>query len=206
MGAHDSYCTYKESDREKVKKAFLSAQDDARIEDGDGGYTGTIATMRGGIGQWYDKKFPTQQEAVAFMLDHHDKWEPATAVSYLLPKAPTETQKKRIEEARARIKDAEDHANELNKKLRETFKARTSKFLGCASCGSKLNHEKLVILTQHTRILCPLCQTSLLSETDLSRIAAAKTKVEERQKVLAELQKPDTGTEYGWVVGGWAAS
>lgn len=205
MGAHDSYITYKDSDREKVKQAFLADQKDAIHEDGAGPYSGTIATMRGGIGQWYDKKFPTQQEAVDFMLEQHQKWEPAVAVSYLLPKAPTDAQKKRIEEAQARIKDAETHSSELNKKLRETFKARTSKFLGCATCGSKLNHEKLVALTQHTRIICPLCQTSLLSETDQSRLAAAKLKVEERQKALAELQKPTTGTEYGWVVGGWAA-
>jgi hypothetical protein len=206
MGAHSSYLTYKDSDREKVKKAFLADQQEAVYEDGAGPYSGTIATMRGGIGQWYDKKFPAEDAAVDFMLEMHQKWDPAVAVSYLLPKAPTETQKKRIEEARTRIKDAQDHANELHKKLRETFKARTSKFLGCATCGSKLNHEKIVALTQYSRIACPLCQTSLLSETDQNRIAAAKTKVEERQKALAELQKPDTGTEYGWVVGGWAAS
>jgi len=205
VGAHSSYVTYKDSDREKVKKSFLADQKEAVYEDGAGPYSGTIATMRGGISQWYDKKFATEQEAVDFMLDQHEKWGPAVAVSYLLPQAPGDAQKKRIEEARTRIKDAEDHSSELNKKLRETFKARTSKFLGCASCGSKLNHEKLVALTQYTRIICPLCQTSLLSETDQNRLAAAKLKVEERQKALAELQKPDTGTECGWVVGGWAA-
>jgi hypothetical protein len=205
MGAHSSYLTYKDSDRAKVEKRFVADQKDAVHEDGAGPYSGTIATMRGGIGQWYDKKFPTEDAAVEFLLENHQKWEPAVAVSFLLPKAPTETQKKRIEEAQTRIKDAETHSNDLNKKIREAFKARTSKFLGCSSCGSKLNHEKIVALTQYSRIACPLCQTSLLSETDQSRIAAAKAKVEDRQKALAELQKPDTGTEYGWVVGGWAA-
>lgn len=88
MGAALDYRTYKTDDRKAIKRKFSEACDDARHESGHGGYTGTIAEMNG-VGKWRDREFATVNEAADFLDEHHEKWEPAMAVSFKLSDGTT---------------------------------------------------------------------------------------------------------------------
>ena len=83
MGATTDFRVYKTDSRKKVKSAFRDACEDARYEYGHGGYTGTIAEMSG-VGKWKDLKLASVIEAEDYIEEHHEKWEPAMAVSFKL--------------------------------------------------------------------------------------------------------------------------
>lgn len=105
--------------------------------------------------------------------------------------------------------------------------AATATQVKAAACGSKLSREHLVKKlgrgSAHTypsrpgerakktfnfpaMPVCPLCQASLLSETDQKRLAAHKAKVGEARKAYEEARRPPASDKLGWAIGGWAAS
>lgn len=83
MGATTDFRTYKTDDTAVVKKKFASACEDARYEDGHGGYTGTIAEMSG-VKTWKDLRLDSRDEAEDYIDENHDKWDDAMAVSYVV--------------------------------------------------------------------------------------------------------------------------
>ena len=83
MGATTDFRVYKIADIVGVKAKFREACEEARYQYGHGGYTGTIAEMSG-VGKVKDLLLPTAQEAEDYVVDNHDKWEPAMAVSFKL--------------------------------------------------------------------------------------------------------------------------
>lgn len=98
-------------------------------------------------------------------------------------------------------------ADEIQKKIDETrrklmeyvrqhsVKKQKAAYIGCSSCGSKLNREKL-----HGDY-CPLCNTDLRSETTLNRIAAYKKRIKEYEKALVkEKIKSKEKAQIMWLV------
>lgn len=83
MGATTDFMVYKIPDRKKVKAKFSDDCDEARYEHGHGGYTGTIAEF-GGIGKWKDLDLPSIRAAEDYIVENHQKWDPAMAVSFRL--------------------------------------------------------------------------------------------------------------------------
>ena len=74
---------------------------------------------------------------------------------------------------------------------------RKAKYVSCPQCGSKLSTEHL----GSRQTACPLCLTSLLSETDLKRIASLKERIRrtrEKEK-LAALKRKNKG-KVKWLV------
>lgn len=74
---------------------------------------------------------------------------------------------------------------------------RKAKYVSCPQCGSKLSTEHL----GSRQTACPLCLTSLLSETDLKRIASLKERIRrtrEKEK-LAALKRKSKG-KVKWLV------
>lgn len=69
--------------------------------------------------------------------------------------------------------------------------------MSCPQCGSKLSTEHL----GSRQTACPLCLTSLLSKTDLKRIAALKERIRRamEKKRLAALKRKNKG-KVKWLV------
>lgn len=94
--------------------------------------------------------------------------------------APT----KRTRDAEARVERLRAEYEAL---LRSTLPAhRKSALIGCAACGSKLSREHL-----GERDRCPVCHASLLSKSDLDRIAAKSGAVRRAVRALRESRVKD---------------
>lgn len=205
MGGATDFRVYKFSDRKKVEREFKEACEEARYEHGHGGYTGTIAEVHG-IGRWVDRRFGSDGEAMDYASEHHNKWDPAMAVSFCLPVEKGEREKNREKKAREKVKAAEKKLTDACNKARKAFAEAKSKTVGCKGCGSKMSREHLARFLMHRVVRCPLCDHDLLPATFRERQAKLKAAVEEARKAAEEEAKPKTNGKIGWVVGGWFSS
>jgi len=204
VGATTDFRTYKYNDRKKIERAFSKACEDARHENGHGGYTGTIAEFHG-IGKWLDREVGSEAEAEGYIIEHHQKWDAAMAVSFRLPVEKGEREKAREKKACEKAQAAQEKLNEANRKVREEFASAKSKTVGCKGCGSKMSREHLVKFLHGKALRCPLCNGDLLSQTFRERQAKLMAAVEEARKAAQEEAKPKTNGKIGWVVGGWVS-
>jgi hypothetical protein len=78
MGAEFNCRRFDDADKAKVRSQWEAAVDSDRRENGYS-YTGTIGMLAGPI-HWRKERFATRDEAEAFLIDAHEKWEPAMAV------------------------------------------------------------------------------------------------------------------------------
>ena len=205
MGGCTDFRIYKYDDRKKVERAFKDDCEDARYEHGNGGYTGTIAEVHG-IGRWVDRRFGSEGEAMDYAVEHHNKWDPAMAVSFCLPVEKGKREKAREAKAWAKVEAAQKKLNDANVKARKDFAGAKSKTVGCKGCGSKMSREHLVRFLSHRPIRCPLCNGDLLSQTFRDRQAKLEAAVKAAKAAHAEESKPKTNGKIGWVVGGWFSS
>lgn len=83
MGATTDFCVFKIADKKTVKAKFNDACEDARYERGSGGYTGCIAEF-GSIESWKELLLPSARAAEDYIVEHHEKWDGAMAVSFKL--------------------------------------------------------------------------------------------------------------------------
>lgn len=202
MGATDDYRVYEHNDRAKIEKEFRAACEDARYEDGNS-YPGTIACFHS-IRGWHDRRFATRNEAEEFLLNQHSKWEPAEAVSFLLPAKENKTEKTRRERASVSYKSWEKREQDARTKVIETFANRKGRTVACSGCGSRLSRTHLASkLNRWTLPSCPVCGESLLSKTDHERLDNIKQRVAKAKREVNEANKPTPSTKVGWIVGGW---
>jgi ABC-type Fe3+-citrate transport system substrate-binding protein len=82
MGANVDTVIIADVPRKKIKKLFENAAEEARYENGHGGYTGTIAEIST-IGKFVDQELSGVLLAEEYITENHDKWSQAMAVSYL---------------------------------------------------------------------------------------------------------------------------
>jgi ribosomal protein S27E len=204
MGGAFDYRIYEQDDRQKIRNHFESACDSARIEDGCS-YPGTIAAMSG-IASWHDKAFATQQEAEEWLSNNHNKWDDAKAVSYMLPVAPTDRDRKRVEKASIKVTAACAKRDALITQARDGFRNGKSKLVGCKGCDSRMNREKLVASHSYRALQCPLCGYDLVSPTLRERINKAQAKLDLASQARNEASKPRASKKKGWIVGGWCSS
>lgn len=138
-----------------------------------------------------DKVFDTSDEAEAYIekVDRHDY--DGIAVKYLDFTGVEDSPK--IKELRAKI--AETVQKQKDYIEAHSVKKQKAAFIGCPSCGSKLNKEKL----RGER--CPLCNTDLRAASTLERIASFHTKVEEYdKKITQERLKQKKKAKTMWLV------
>lgn len=222
MGAHDYIRVFKTESREEVKKKWQATVDDDRHESGGGAYAGNATTMHGTI-TFKDLKLKGESEAREHILDKHEKWTGPLAVSFLLPAAPGERDKARAAKALAAYEKVAQKRLDVAQAIQAAFVSRKAKLVTCDGCTSKLSREHLVKKLAKGRVYsyqtdgpkqydmpgvpaCPVCNTSLLSETDRARLDAHATKHKEATKERDEASKPTPSDKIGWAVGGWAAS
>lgn len=195
MGATTDYYTFSTNDKAKIKKDFGRACEQARYEDGNE-YPGSIACFHS-IRDWRDMQFSSEREAIEYLCEHHEKWEPAMAVSFHLPAKPTKTEEQRRERTRDSLRSWQERLAKARRKIIETFQKRTSGTVGCSGCGSRLNRAHL------KRPECPLCGETMISKTNRERIAKIEARIQKAKAAHAEAMKPRTNGKIGWVVGGW---
>lgn len=223
MGAHDYTVTYSFYEKDKVKSAWARLCEEDAYDSGSGAYAGNATTMGGAI-QFYDKAFDSEAEAYRWVMDNHRKWGSPYACSFYLPKETSVAKQKRIDKAKAKLREEEKKKVEFVNAEIDAFTQRSSQLVGCSCCGSKLNRKLLnnarfmsrgsqsvystgSHYTSYGRLpKCPLCAESLLSKTVNSKLERLDKRIERAKALLEEAQKPSPSKEIGWVVGGWAAS
>lgn len=203
MGAELSSRVFEDQPRKQLQKLFAQECEEARFESGHGGYTGTIAEMNG-IAKFVDRGFASEEEAEEYLADRHNKWDDAMAVSFFLPAEPTKRDEKAKAQAKLKAQKALRALQELQRKLRDAFKARKSAFVGCSQCKSRLatSHIKADFVDPS----CPVCHASLYSKTDQARLEKAKAKASEAEKALREAHNARPSKKKAWLVGGWCSS
>lgn len=107
MGSNLDTRTYKDMSRDDLSHKFAADCEEARYMSGHGGYSGTIAEMNG-IARYVDQAFEQgkhtvtvdyddetgkdivetrdmsgREAAYEYMVEHHQKWEDAMAVSFM---------------------------------------------------------------------------------------------------------------------------
>lgn len=123
-------------------------------------------------------------------ISEHDKgWYDQLAVRYY---KPIPFKSKKLDELDAKVKEAFTVFNERNNA--NYIKTRTSEFIGCGNCKSRLASKYL------QGNFCPICRADLRPDTTLKSIAAAKNKWENAQKTRQEYINKHSQKEIHWLV------
>lgn len=141
----------------------------ARYENGNGGYSGSFAEMGDGIDFHDTVMFETQNKAEEYISDKHSKWDGPIAVRFKSGKE-TESSKKRqqaMQTKRVELSKSADNILQIGFAKLKTCKAPN---LSCKECKSKMNKK---FIHNHQ---CPLCGKSLLSNTIMTRYNKAQDK------------------------------
>ena len=129
-------------------------------------------------------------EAAKKWIESHDKgWYDQLAVKYY---SPVHEKSKKLDELDQKIKEAYDVYNKRNSAI--YVKTRTSEFIGCSRCKSRLASQYL------QGNFCPICRADLRPDTTLKSIAAAKIKWENAQKTKKDYVDKHSKKEIRWLV------
>ncbi len=140
--------------------------------------------------RWCREAICENEEAARKWIEGHDNgWYDQLAVRYYKP-IPNKT--KKLEELDQKVKDAYSVYNERNNA--SYVKTRTSDFIGCSNCKSRMNAKYLL------RNFCPICGEDLRTETILKSIAAAKSKWEAAKKTREDYINKHSNKEIRWLV------
>lgn len=145
----------------------------------------------GGEGvRWCRETICADRDEAEKWISSHDKgWYDQLAVRYYHA-IPTKT--KKLEELDQKIQEAYKVYNEKDRAV--YVKTRTSEFIGCGNCKSRLASKLL------NGNFCPVCRADLRPETTLKSIAAAKNKWETAQKTRKEYINTHSKKEICWLV------
>jgi len=204
-GGNDAGRTYMEYDRDKVQRMWDDDVAQSQHESGTS-YSGEIGMLTGPI-QWNDKKLGTAREAWDFIMETHYKGDPPIAVSF---ETETEVPRERQDAWRKKHQDAEDaHRRKAKEIVTKAITGGKSTLLpACKGCGSKLSREHIARGVASSwggeGAACPLCRSSLLSDSVRKRLDSLKSKHEGRKG--RETPRGKKTGKYGWAIGGIASS
>ena len=156
------------------KRAVQAHMDEIVIhEDWQEGASGTPTDIR-----WLDRTFETLEDAENF-IEEEDKriWYNCMAVKY--KSIPEEAvRKSKPTKKEADLTSAINAQSENIKKIiaQASIQNRTSEYIGCEECGSKL--KRVLLRSEY----CPLCRADLRSKTNIERINNAQKKLDELKK------------------------
>lgn len=225
MGANLDYRIYGGSLSTKDIADRWSVDVEQSLMENGNSYSGSIGMLGHRIASWHDLSFKTEAEAIDWLSDNQDKWDPAIAVSFLkIKRNPVSEQKYKdaLNKEQDKLKlSAEKHFNLLLSSRDHLLKG-TKKFCICSKCHSRLNISFLranipdtTILCQpyyrkdsYPGVVCPLCKTGLYTKKQYERIdkdyeRLAKDVVAVKNFTVED--RNDTYEKY-WIVGGWCSS
>ncbi len=213
MGATTDYRLFDYNDKSKIKSEWDAAVDQSKNEDGCS-YSGQIG-MLGSIGSWEDKKFSTKEQAVDWLLDNHEKWNNAMAVSFLLEAKKDKKVQRKLDSLQEKAVKVNEKSKEYIERSQKNFFDSSLKFATCKGCESKLRRELLHKQTNHwgrSKTDCLLCGESLFSNTVNAKIKDYALKSQELYKEIEGLEKglylesDAVNADVGWAIGGWCSS
>lgn len=141
--------------------------------------------------RWNDVVCKSYDDAIKWIESHDKGWYDCLAVKY---EEPIKSLTKSAKEAELEQKELEarklygDRSNALYPRT------RTSEFIGCSKCGSRLANKYL------NSNFCPVCRADLRPETTLNSIRAAKDKWERAKNALKDYQMNHGRKEVRWLV------
>lgn len=134
---------------------------------------------------WVDRTFPNRDAAEQYIEEQDRRtWYNCMAVKYETVKRDAlraSKPSKKETELTEQIKATMDSLNKIEKQA--SIQNRTSEYIGCEKCGSKL--KRTLLKTEY----CPLCRNDLRSKTNLDRMANARKKIDELRNRREELEK-----------------
>lgn len=68
--------------QDEIKRRWADAVGESLYQDGHS-YSGEIGMLGSSLPVWEDKQLPSKEEAKEWLVENHEKWEPAIAVSYI---------------------------------------------------------------------------------------------------------------------------
>ena len=173
---------------ENVNKASVQKELDhlAAMEDWQEGCSGLGSPIR-----WIDVTLADYDHALQYIEDHDNGWYDQLAVKY--KDYPRST---KMSKAMADLRTRFDAAVASKNKIAQdgSIKNRTSEYIGCPKCGSKLKASYL------RGESCPLCRADLRSPTTLDRLNKAQQRMEELQRKMEEQHKKETKPVVRWLV------
>ena len=188
MGASSDYRVFNHNDKSKIKSDWDASVDQSRNEDGCS-YSGQIG-MLGSIGSWEDKKFATKEQATDWLLDNHEKWDNAMAVSFLLEAKKDKKIQRKLDGLQEKVGKVNEKSIEYKERIQKNFFDSSLKFATCKGCESRLRRELLHKQTNHwgrSKTDCLLCGESLFSNTVNYRIKHYDLKSQELYKEILTL-------------------
>jgi hypothetical protein len=180
------------------KKQVQSGWDEyVRHEDWGEGASGLPNSIR-----WLDRTFDSYEAARSFIEKQDERiWYNCMAVKYKDVKHDalrSSKPSKKETELIAAIKAQRENLDKITRNA--SVQNRTSEYIGCEKCGSKL--KRTLLRSQ----FCPLCGNDLRSKTNLDRIANAGARLDEliKKRDLEEEKRLDglkkTSSEIRWLV------
>lgn len=174
MGHAINYAVY---ERNVSRKAVLAEiQEEVMHEDWQEGGWYPDSQLK-----WHeDHVFETREDAERFLERYEGEYDDHAV---LFRNTDRITLKKSAEETKL-----EERLNRLKAELSAieggaAISNRKSAFIGCPSCGSKL--ERVGLYRKFGNV-CPICSTDLRSKTDRNRVAAKKKGIREIEKRLEQ--------------------
>ena len=139
--------------------------------------------------RWNDHVCDNYEQAQKWIEQHDKGWYDCLAVRFY---SPVVTKSEKIIELDRKIREAYDAYRKKDQEL--YIKKRTSEFIGCKKCGSRMNSQYL------SRNYCPVCGGDLRSDTILKSIASAKNKWENAKKNREDYVNKHSKKEIRWLV------
>lgn len=207
MGANFDYRIYPydtQEEKERAKKCWNSDVEDSQYEDGNS-YSGGIGML--GRGFSIQEDLAKESEAIEFLEDNHRKWDGAMAVTFSKVVKVNKSFESKKQKALQKIDKMNNEYAGLITSLHKAFSNRKSNKVGCKKCTSSFP-TKYAKQNSHD-INCPICGSSLLSDTDNKRIERANAKIKLAHKELNNLKpndKKSNATKKYIVIGGWCSS
>ena len=159
----------------------------AAHEDWQEGCTGLDKNIR-----WIESPVYETYEEAEKAIEKLDKgWYDQLAVKYK-DNIPLTTKSEKLKELEQKVSDAYKEYDKRSSAL--YVKTRTSEYIGCSACRSRLSSKHLVSNR------CPVCHADLRPETTLKLIAAAETKWKKAQQAIKEYIDKHSKKEVRWLV------
>ena len=130
-----------------------------------------------------------RQDAEKWIKEHDNNWYDNIAVRYY---DPIIERSQKLDELSQKIREAYALYSERNNA--NYIKTRTSEFIGCGNCKSRMAAKYL------RGNFCPICGLDLRPDTMIKSIAAAKNKWENAQKTKQEYINKHSKKEVRWLV------
>lgn len=206
MGAHNIEFDIPDGPRSDVIKAFKEQRESDRDYNGhQEGYSGDFQTVSDV--KIHDKVFDSYNEAHEYCLDNAQKWDYVVAVKYKQSISNKQSLPKKILDLKNKIKNEIDMLQKLKTSIGEEVVNAKSKTIGCKNCDSKINRKFI----NKNSLSCPVCRSTLLSDTNQKRIKNKENRIKSLQDNLKKeeskfLNKNNKLAKLRWLVAGWGAS